>query len=220
MAIQKNDFVELEFVARVKDTKELFDTTIKEEAEKANLDLKELSPLVLCVGKSMAIKGLDNSLEGKEIGKRYIIDIKAEEAFGKRDPNAVKMIPLKAFIQQKIYPEKGMQLSLDGMVVKVLSNSGGRVLVDFNNPLAGKDVSYEYTIKRKLEDIKEKVNALQEFFFRKKFEFDLEEKKVVFKVPKHAGKFIEVLGKNIEEILGLKVESKEEEKLEKSKEAK
>jgi FKBP-type peptidyl-prolyl cis-trans isomerase 2 len=215
MVIQKNDFIELDFVARVKDTNEIFDTTNKEEAKKANLDIKELSPLILCVGKDMAIKGLDNSLEGKEINKEYSVDIKPEEAFGKRDPNSVKMIPLKAFIAQKIYPEKGMQLSLDGAVVKVLSNSGGRVLVDFNNPLAGKEVVYEFTIKRKVEDMKEKVNALQEFFFRKKFEFDLEDKKVIFKVPKHVGKFIEMLGKNIEEIIGLKVEVKEHEETKK-----
>jgi len=223
MEIKKNDFIELDFVAKVKDTNELFDTTIKEEAEKAKLDLKELSPMILCVGKDMAIKGLDKALEGKELNKKYSVDIKAEEAFGKRDPNAVKMIPLKAFVQQKIYPERGMQFSLDGAVVKILSNSGGRVLVDFNNPLAGKEVVYEFTIKRKVEEIKERVNALQDFFFRRKFEFDLDEKekKIAFHVPKGVGKVIEILGKNFEEMLSFKVEAKEEaEKKEEKKEEK
>jgi FKBP-type peptidyl-prolyl cis-trans isomerase 2 len=157
----------------------------------------------------MAIKGLDDALNGKEVGKEHSIEIKPEEAFGKRDPNMVKMIPLRAFIQQKVYPEKGMQLSLDGMIVKILSNSGGRVLVDFNNPIAGREVIYKFTIIKKIEEIKEKVNALQEFFFRKKFDFELKDKKIIFTVQKGLSKFLEAVSKPIEEILGLSIEIKE-----------
>jgi len=217
--VKKNDFIELEFIARIKENNEVFDTSIKEEAEKAKLEIKELYPLVLCVGRGMAIKGLDIALEGKEIGKKYQIDIKPEEAFGKRDSKMVRMIPLKTFLTQKIYPERGMQLSLDGMVVKVLSNSGGRVLVDFNNPLAGREVIYEFTIKKKVEDTKEKINALQDFFFRKKFEFNIDEKdkNIMFKVDKGMAKFIEALSKPIEDILGFKVSVQEVEKKEEKK---
>jgi FKBP-type peptidyl-prolyl cis-trans isomerase SlyD len=191
--VKKNDFIEIEFTARVKDDNRVFDTNIKEEAEKAKLEIKDFSPLIICVGKSMAIKGLDNALEGKELGKKYTIEIKPDEAFGARDSKMVRMVPLKAFLAQKIYPERGMQFALDGMVVKVLSNSGGRVLVDFNNPLAGREVIYDFIIKKNVEDIKEKINALQDFFFRRKFEFHVEEKdkKIKFKVDKGMAKFIE-----------------------------
>jgi len=220
MSIKKNDFVEIEFIAKVKDSGEVFDTNIKPEAEKAKLNIKEILPLAICVGKGMTLKGIDSFLEGKEIGENYTLNLSAEEAFGKRDSKMIKMIPLKVFLQQKIYPESGMQLALDGMVVKVLSNSGGRVLVDFNNPLAGKEVVYNLRVIKNIEEIKDKVNALQDFFFRKRFEFKvLENKKILFEVPKSAIQFVEFFAKNFEEILGEKIEVvlKEEESKEKSK---
>jgi glutamate racemase len=93
----------------------------------------------------MLPEGFDNDLEGKEEEKEYTLDLKAKEAFGKRNPQMIRMIPTKMFHAQKINPAKGMQLSLDGQMVKIISVSSGRTLVDFNNPLAGKDIIYEYT---------------------------------------------------------------------------
>jgi len=215
--IAKNDFVEIEFVGRVKDTKEIFDTNSKAEIEKNKLNF-EAKPYIVCVGKSMAIRGLDIALENKEVGQEYETEIKPEEAFGKRNPAMVKMIPLKIFIDQRIMPQKGMQLSLDGMIVKVISVSGGRVLVDFNNPLSGKIVSYKYKILRKVEDQNEKVNALQDFFFRKRFDFTVKDKDVVFKVEAPLAKFIEMMAKPFEDILGMKVKSEIIEKKEEKKE--
>lgn len=209
----KNDFVEIEFVGRVKDTKEVFDTNSKIEIEKNKLNF-EAKPYIICIGKGMAIMGLDKVLDGKEVGKDYESEFNPEEAFGKRNPAMVRMIPLKVFIEQKIMPQKGMQLALDGTVVKVISISGGRVLVDFNNPLAGKAVSYSYKILRKLEDQGEKVNALQDFFFRKRFEFVIKDKEVVFKVEAPLMKFIEMMSKPFEDILGLKIKAEAVEKKE------
>lgn len=200
--IQKKDFIEIEFSAKTNN--EVFDTTIPAEAEK--IGLKNLQPVIISVGAGMVIKGLDSDLEGKEIGKKYSSSFNPEQAFGKRDSKLVRMIPEKLFLAQKIRPQKGMQLSLDGMLVRVLSVSGGRVLVDFNNPLAGKEVTYDYTIKRIVEDLKEKINALQEFFFRKKFEFDIADKKVLFKVSGDIGKYILLFEKQFKDILNMDIE--------------
>lgn len=202
--IQKNDFVEIEFVGKLKDSNEVFDTNSKAEIEKKKLKF-EAKPYFICVGKSMSIKGLDKDIEGKEVGKEYSVEFKPEDAFGKRNPSLIRMVPLKLFIEQKIMPQKGMQMSLDGAIVKVISVSGGRVLVDFNNPLAGKVVSYNYKITRKLEEEKEKVNALQDFFFRRRFEFEVKSNEVIFKVEENLKKFIEIMAKPFEDILGMKI---------------
>lgn len=206
VVIQKNDFVEIEFVGKIKDTDEVFDTNSKEEITKRKLNF-QAKPYVICVGKSMSIAGLDKDIEGKEVGKEYSTDFKPEDAFGKRNPGMVRMIPLKVFINQKIMPQKGMQLALDGAVVKVISVSSGRVLVDFNNPLAGKVVSYTYKIIRKLEDEKEKVNALQDFFFRQRFDFEIKNKEVIFKVEEKLKQFIEIMAKPLEDIIGMKIKT-------------
>ncbi len=214
--VQKNDFVEIEFVGKLKENNEVFDTNSKSEIEKKKLNFGA-KPYVICVGKSMSIKGLDKDIEGKEVGKEYSVELKPEDAFGKRNSSLMRMVPLKFFIEQKIMPQKGMQLSLDGALAKITSISGGRVLVDFNNPLAGKVVLYEYKITRKLEDEKDKVNALQDFFFRKRFDFDIKDKEVIFKVEENLKKFIEIMNKPFEDILGMKIKTETPAKKEEKK---
>jgi FKBP-type peptidyl-prolyl cis-trans isomerase 2 len=203
---KKNDFIEIEFLGKNLTNNEVFDTNIKEEAEKINIEYTG-KPLVVCIGQNMVVKGFDEALEGKEIGKKFSVKINPENAFGKRQPNLSRMIPLRMFLEQKIYPQPGMTLALDNRLVKVMSVSGGRVLVDFNNPLAGKDIEYEFTIKKIVEDNKEKINAVQRFFFGHEFEFDLDEKskKIIFKEIKltpilnaFKDKFKEILGFDVE----------------------
>lgn len=220
---KKGDFVEIEFVGRnITANGEVFDTNIAEELKK--LDPKaEPQPFIVCIGRGMAIKGFDEGLEGKEIGKKYKIQLSSDKAYGKRHKELVKLIPLKAFTEQKVHPQPGMTLALDNNLVKIISVSGGRVLVDFNNPLAGKELEFEFTIKRILSDTKEKASALQKFFFGQVFEFDTDEKskKIVFKDTKLANllnvfkdKFKEMLGYEVEIFEGKKKEepSEKEEK--------
>ncbi len=186
MKTKKNDFVEIEFTGKAND--QIFDTTNKKQAEQMNLqvDIKNIKPIIVSVGNQMLLKGFDDELEGKEIGKKYLIHILPEQAFGKRDPKLIKTMPMRIFREKEMNPIPGMTLQLDNYIAKVLSVSGGRVIVDFNNPLAGKEVDYDFKILRKITSIKEKINALQDFFFKQRFEFDIDEKnkKILFKDAK------------------------------------
>ncbi|MGC9309138.1 MAG: FKBP-type peptidyl-prolyl cis-trans isomerase [Candidatus Nanoarchaeia archaeon] len=208
--INKNDFIEIEFTGKLKDTGEIFDTNKKKDAKKLG---KEPKPYIMAVGHGMLIKGLDDELIGKETGKEYTSEFPPEKAFGKRRKEMVKMIPMRAFQEQNIMPRRGMQLSLDGQLVRILSASGGRVLVDFNNPLAGKDVIYEYKINKKIDDLNEKINALQDFFFRKQFDFNVKDKTIEFYIPekqKQLQQFVKLMEKGFKDILGMNVEVKPE----------
>jgi FKBP-type peptidyl-prolyl cis-trans isomerase SlyD len=204
--VVKNDFVEIEFLGKNLTSGEVFDTNIAAEAKKINPQM-QVKPLIVCVGKEMLVKGFDEDLAGKEVGKKYTVKITPDNGFGKRDSKLIRMIPLNMFHAQKIQPQPGMTLTLDNNIVKVIAVSGGRVMTDFNNPLAGKDLEYEYTIKRKVEDMKTKANALQNFFFGNEFEIDVDDanKKIVFQDVKlmpvinaFASKFKEFLGYDAE----------------------
>jgi len=210
MAIQKNDFVELEFTGRANN--EIFDTTSIEEAKQMGLDA-DVNPISICVGAGMLLKGFDDSLEGKEIGKKYTISLTPENAFGKRQVSMIRPVPLKIFIEKEMHPYPGMTVQLDNHIAKIISVSGGRVIVDFNNPLAGKDVEYIFTIKKKIEDEKEKIEALQNFFFREKYDFEVKDKKIILKnkptdpLASTKIKFLaEIFNKKFQEILGLSLE--------------
>ena len=217
--IKKNDFIEIEFTGLANG--EIFDTTNKKDAEKMGIESKNIKPLTISVGNQMILQGLDEDLEGKETGKEYSIHILPEKAFGKRDPSMIKTYGLSHFTKQNINPYPGMALQLDNTVAKVLSVSGGRVTMDFNNPIAGKEVDYKYKINKIITENKEKVNALQDFFFKQRFEFQLKDKKVIFKDDK-IKQFIDMIGPKFSEITGLEftAEVKKETKKEPKKEEK
>ncbi len=200
---QKNDFIEIEFTGRVKDG-DVFDTNIKSESEKIGLEIED-KPLIVCVGKDMLVKGFDNALDGKEIGKKYEIELSPKEAFQDRRRELVKLIPLKVFTEKQVNPRAGMTLAIDDMLVKIISVSGGRVLCDFNNPLAGKIVVYNFIIKRKVEDISEKLNSIMDFFLRQRLEFKIEDNKIKIEAQDFYKPVIDMLNQQFKEALGMEM---------------
>jgi len=200
---KKNDFIELEFTGKIKDTGEIFDTNIAEDAKKMGEGI-EVKSLIVCIGQGMVIKGLDKELEGREINKKYMIELSPDKAFGQRDPKLIRLFSLNTFREKNVNPKPGMVFALDNMLVRIISVSGGRVLVDFNNPLAGKTIVYEFRIKKKITDEKEKVNALMNFFFKKRFDFEIKDNKIIIKDRKAEG-FVKLFGKRFKEILGLEL---------------
>ncbi len=207
MDLKEKDFVEIEFTGKIKDG-EVFDSNIKQDIEESGLKASA-KPFIFALGQGMFLKGVDNSLIGKKVGEEYNIELKAEDAFGKRNPEAIKLIPSNVFRQHKINPIPGVMFNFDGKPARILSASGGRIRVDFNNPLAGKDVEYKIKILRKIDKINEKVDSLNEFLFRKKFKFEIKDKNLILNVDIQLFKFVELFKEKYKEILGLDLEVKE-----------
>jgi len=199
---KKNDFVEIKFIGKVKGG-EVFDTNIKSEAEKIGLRIEE-KPTIVCIGQEMVINGFDKALPDKEIGKSNTLELEPKDAFNERKSSLVKLIPLKSFIAQKISPRPGMTLALDNMLVKIINVSGGRVLTDFNNPLSGKNIIYEFTITRKIEEEKEKVESIIDYFLRTKANYEIKEKEIQIEVAKEFSVILDIINKKFENILGKK----------------
>ncbi len=163
MSIIKNhDFVEIEYTGRVKDSNAVFDTTDEKVAKENGFYHKnaDYSPIIICIGENHILKVLDEELAGKEAGKEYSFEVGAEDAFGRKNAKLIQLIPASRFRQQKIEPVPGLQLNIDGVFGVVKTVSGGRCLVDFNHPLAGKDLVYKVRVNRIVDDINEKLNSL------------------------------------------------------------
>ena len=213
MTFKKNDFVEIDFTAKVKGG-EVFDSNRKEDLKKTNLTL-DPKPLVFSLGAGMFLKGVDDFLLGKNVGK-YEIELAPENAFGNRNSKLVQIIPMRIFMQQNTRPVQGMMFNFDGRIAKILSVSGGRVIADFNNPVAGKTVIYDINVKRKIEDISEKAKSFIDFLFRKELKFDINDKKITLNVEKNLVEFVKLFSDKFKEILDLDLEVKEEQKAEKT----
>ena len=164
--IKKHDLIELEYTGKTKEENIIFDTTDKDIAKENDLHThQDFGPVVVCVGEQQVLPGLDKNLEGKETGKEYDFDIKPEDAFGKKDAKLIQLVPTSKFKKQNIHPQPGLQLNLDGMIGTIKTVSGGRTLVDFNHPLAGRELSYDVKINKMVNDDKEKVKAYLKLTF-------------------------------------------------------
>ncbi|MCK9570627.1 peptidylprolyl isomerase [Candidatus Pacearchaeota archaeon] len=206
MTFQKKDFIEIEFTGKVKDGG-IFDSNIKEDLEKLNPEAKP-KPFVFCLGEGMFLKGIDEFLIGKEIGK-YNIELSPEKAFGPRVPSFIQMVPMKIFQNQNVRPYPGAVFNFDGRIAKILSVSGGRVTADFNHPLAGKNLVYEIKVLRQVENLDEKLKSFIEFIFRRELKFSVEGKKLIIEVEKELAKFVEMFKDKFKEIFDLDLEVKE-----------
>jgi len=206
MPLQKKDFIEIEFTGRTKEGI-IFDSNKAEDLREANMKSDGKS-FIFALGENMFLKGIDDFLIGKEIGE-HKIELDAENAFGKRDSRLVQMIPLKNFAQHKVNPLPGVVMNFDGRMGKILTVSGGRVMVDFNNPLAGKDVVYDIKVLKKVENQKDKIDGVNSFLFQKEFKFEIKDKKLVLEVDKTMKKVVELFKDKYKEILDLDLEIKE-----------
>jgi len=189
MSIEKGDFIFIDYVAKVKETGEVFDTTIEEVAKKEGL-YKEgeiYESKLMVVGEGWMLKAIEESLPNFKLKKAAPIEILPEKAFGPRDPEKVRLVPLRRLTTRGITPQLGMRIEFDGKLATVRTMGSGRVQLDFNPPLAGKTLIYDVTIQKKLETKMEKITAL---IHRRipaveveKFNLKISKKGVVINVP-------------------------------------
>ncbi|MEM0505305.1 MAG: FKBP-type peptidyl-prolyl cis-trans isomerase [Sulfolobales archaeon] len=162
MPLSKNDMVLVDYVVRVKESGDVIEVTDAEKAKEFKVfdPSKSYEPLLVIIGEGRVIKGFEEALENSEVGVNVEVDIPPDKGYGERDPNRVKTLSLRDFARAGIRPEVGKVVEVGGQLGTVRNVSGGRVVVDFNHPLAGKTLTYSFRIIKKLDDMVEKVKYL------------------------------------------------------------
>ena len=215
--MKKGDFVKLEYTGRVKETKEIFDTTDESLAKESNLfkeDTKYGATSII-VGAGYVVSGLDKKLLEIDANATAKVDVSQEEGFGKRDVSLIKIMPSAHFQKEKIVPVPGQYITLGNNVSgKILSASSGRVRVDFNHPLAGKILEYDVRTLGLITAPKEKIEVITGFYFgnlEEKIASSLSEGKADISIAKELFKFVsEDLRKKIENDIKKHVEGVKE----------
>ena len=163
MDIDIGDFLIINYTTKVKETNKVIETTSKEVATKEHIFREGINyePRLLIIGEE-ELKHLQEELLklDMELNKVFTIELPPEKAYGVRIPNNVKILRLKQLLRRGIKPVVGMKLTYNEHEVVVRSVNSGRVMIDFNSPLAGKTIIYEVTILKKLESLNDKVLAL------------------------------------------------------------
>ena len=185
--ITKGDIVWIDYegwILNPNGTRTLFDTTRAEAAKKADRfdEKKVYAEFPIIVGHGRILPGLDEALLGAEIEKEATIRIPPEKGAGERDPKLVELHPLREFLKQEIHPDVGMEVSLGGRKGTITQVTGGRVRVDYNNPLAGRTIEYTFKVTKKAETVDEKLRAILEMDYGLADQFKIDVKKDVAEI--------------------------------------
>lgn len=111
-------------------------------------------PVILSLGEGEIEANLETCLIDLEVGRRYVFQLEAEQAFGQPNPEQVMEVPLDAFDDDELCIGSLVEFTLPGgetLAGQIKSANKTYATVDFNHPLSGCAVSFEVKIVEILE---------------------------------------------------------------------
>jgi peptidylprolyl isomerase len=120
-------------------------------------------PLEFIVGAGKLIPALEKGLLGMKVGDKKKITIKAADAYGEYDKGALQEVPKDRFPKDATFTvgEQFLVQTPNGpFPVKIAEVKDKTVVVDFNHPLAGKDLTFDIEIVKIRDATKEELAQL------------------------------------------------------------
>ncbi len=171
--LQNGEFVELEYTARTVDEELLVDTTDPEVAEEEGVEEnREFKAQTIVLGEGHVFDAVEEAILGSEVGDSGTVTVPAEEAFGEYNPDDVETVSVEKIDEDDRYP--GAHVHLDGRHGHITTIVGGRARIDFNHPLAGDDVEYDYEIADVVDDREQRAAGLFEMYLDVEPELEIE----------------------------------------------
>jgi FKBP-type peptidyl-prolyl cis-trans isomerase SlyD len=121
-------------------------------------------PLEFITGKGHIIPGLEKALEGMAVGESGDIMVSAVDAYGEYSDDAIQVLPVEQF--EGVELKEGLTLYGQGdqgqtVQVTVKFFDDKEVNVDFNHPLAGKDLMFSVVVLSLREATADEVTSGQ-----------------------------------------------------------
>jgi FKBP-type peptidyl-prolyl cis-trans isomerase SlyD len=172
--LSEGDFVTLAYTARTVEDGSLVDTTDRETAEEEGVaeEDQEFEPRTIVVGAGHLFDPVEDAIVGGEVGDEGSVTVEATEAFGEYDDEEVRTVSADKIPEDDRYP--GAHVEVDGEEGHLETIIGGRARVDFNHPLAGEDIEYDYEVLDVIEAREEKARALLSTYLDMELEVRIE----------------------------------------------
>ena len=111
-------------------------------------------PLEFTVGSGQVIPGFDAAVDGLAVGETVKVTIPAADAYGEHHEDALQEVPREMFAED---PQMGWMVELaspDGqrLAATIAEVKEETVTLDFNHPMAGKDLTFEIELVGVVED--------------------------------------------------------------------
>jgi len=160
--MKDGDFVNIDFVGRIKESGEIFDLTDEALAKESGIykPQTKYGPVTVIIGAGQILKGLEDKVKTLKAKDTAEVDLAPKDAFGNRDLRLIKLFNVNNFKKQNIVPVPGHFIDFSGTKGKVLSVASGRVKMDFNHPLSGKTLAYKVTVNKTITDKDEQIGSI------------------------------------------------------------
>ena len=159
--LQDGDVIQLAYTARTVEDGQLVDTTDEDVAEEEGVaEQGEFAPRTIVLGAGHLFDEVEQAIIGHEVGESGSVTV--EEPFGEYDQEEVRTVSADKIPEDDRYP--GAQVQIDGEQGRLETIIGGRARVDFNHPIAGEDIEYEFEVLGEVEDTLEKAKGLLDMY--------------------------------------------------------
>ena len=177
MTFKKGQLILLDYTAKIKDSGEIFETTIEDEAKKHSLHDPNIKymPKLVSVGEAWVLKGLDDALSETTAGDKKTIEVSPDKGFGERDKGKVRMIPLRKLGEDAEKVSVGDTVEIDNKKGIIRYIGSGRVQIDYNHRYAGKTILYDINVKKSLDSEDERISEIL------KSRIPVENEKIIYK---------------------------------------
>ena len=168
MTFGKGALILVDFTAKVKDSGEVFDTTVKEEAIKHSIYDPDVlyTPKLVSVGESWVLRGLDEELANSSVGDKRSVEIPPDKAFGVRDPKKIRVVSERKLEDEPERLSIGDWVTVDDRSGVIKYMGSGRLKIDFNHRYAGRTIVYDINVIRSLDSDDDKIRPIIDRHFR------------------------------------------------------
>ena len=190
MTFDKGSLILVDYTAKVKDSEEVFDTTLEEDAKKYSIHEQNVKyqPKLVSIGEVSypVLKGLDEALAKTAVGDKLTVEVTPEKGFGERDSGKVRMIPIRKLGEDAEKVSVGDTIEVDNKRGIIRFIGSGRVQIDYNHRYAGKTILFDVNVLKSLDSPNDKVDGILKNRLPvedSKISFDLKDKEVSITVP-------------------------------------
>jgi peptidylprolyl isomerase len=190
LTFNKGSLILIDYTAKVKDTEEIFDTTIEEDAKKHSIHEPNVKyqPKLVSIGEVSypVLKGLDEALAKTNVGDKLTVEVTPDKGFGERDSGKVRMIPIRKLGEDAEKVSVGDTIEVDNKRGIIRFIGSGRVQIDYNHRYAGKTILYDVNVVKSLDSPNDKVDGILKNRLPledSKITFELKDKEVSIAIP-------------------------------------
>ena len=165
--MEEGTIVHIDYDLYNADSGDLIETTREDVAKENDMhqEGRNYTPLVCVVGSGQLIAGFEESLLSAKADKDISLEIAPVDAYGEKDSDQIETISIDKLIRYVRDPKSlyiGGPVTIEGKTGTLSYMAAGRARIDYNHPMAGRSLKYDYKIIKVIKDKGEKVVALLE----------------------------------------------------------